>query len=176
MPKHLFVTEKTPLFNDYPVGHRGGSKKSGAGLKVESGICNQQLAISYSQSGIQPVTGGFQQKFCALAGFQDKARAHECPVPHFLHRRIPKPSALRQGGGIIAQNADAMQACRRAASSRRWGVRAQNADAMLACRRAASSRRGGVRAQNTRCNLGAASGQAPERIIQPPERLVFADE
>lgn len=118
VPKHLFVTEKTPLLNDYPVGCRGGSKKSGAGLKVESGIrnlesgiwnpesansnlqtaiCNQQLAISYSQSGIQPVTGGFQQKFCALAGFQDKARAHECPVPHFLHRRIPKTSVLRQG-------------------------------------------------------------------------------
>ena len=132
VPKHLFVTEKTPLLNDYPVGCRGGSKKSGAGLKVESGIwnlqsgiwnlesairnlqsgisnqqsaisnqqsaiSNQQLAICYSQSGIQPVTGGFQQKFCALAGFQDKARAHECPVPHFLHRRIPKTSVLRQG-------------------------------------------------------------------------------
>ena len=118
VPKHLFVTEKTPLLNDYPVGCRGGSKKSEAGLKVESGIwnpesgiwnlesgiwnlqsaiSNQQLAICYSQSGIQPVTGGFQQKFCALAGFQDKARAHECPVPHFLHRRIPKTSVLRQG-------------------------------------------------------------------------------
>lgn len=154
MPKHLFVTEKTPLFNDYPVGHRGGSKKSGAGLKVESGICNQQLAISYSQSGIQPVTGGFQQKFCALAGFQDKARAHECPVQHFLHRRIPKPSALRQGRGIRAQDADAMQACRQAASCRHRGIKAQNA----------------------RCNLWAASSQAPERIVQPRERLVFADE
>ncbi|HIQ84827.1 MAG TPA: hypothetical protein IAC86_03415 [Candidatus Cryptobacteroides excrementigallinarum] len=123
VPKHLFVTEKTPLLNDYPVGCRGGSKKSEAGLKVESGIwnpesgicnlqsaiSNQQLAICYSQSGIQPVTGGFQQKFCALAGFQDKARAHECPVPHFLHRRIPKTSVLRQGRRIKPQNADAMQ-------------------------------------------------------------------
>ncbi len=151
VPKHLFVTEKTPLFNHYPVGCRGGSKKSEAGLKVESGIwnpesgiSNQQLAISYSQSGIQPVTGGFQQKFCALAGFQDKARAHECPVPHFLHRRIPKTSVLRQGR------------------------RKSNLKMPMRCR---GSLRPGVRTHR-----GAASGQAPERIIQPPERLVLADE
>ena len=144
MPKHLFVTEKTPLLNDYPVGCRGGSKKSGAGLKVESGICNQQLAISYSQSGIQPVTGGFQQKFCALAGFQDKARAHECPVPHFLHRRIPKTSVLRQGR------------------------RKSNLKMPMRCR---GSLRPGVRTHR-----GAASSQASERIVQPRERLVLADE
>ena len=152
------IIRKIPLHNrSTAIGRQDSSKKSGTEPSAKSAV--------------QPVPGGFSAKNSALESdfgvlpkhrdFCGKCipRPYEAAFPdslvlHFLHRRIPGVSALRQGRGIRAQDADAMQACRQAASCRHRGIKAQNA----------------------RCNLWAASSQAPERIVQPRERLVFADE
>ena len=166
MPKHLFVTEKTPLFLIiHKISLQSGTRLSAVATALKSheradgGIRNpagyrrvfSKNSVPESDSGICPGHRYIRKK-CILRPYD--AVSPDSLVPHFLHRRIPKPSALRQGRGIRAQNA--------------------RCDAGVSAGRIIPSQ--GSQSSRCRCNLGAASGQASERIVQPPERLVLADE
>ena len=157
VPKHLFVTEKTPLLNDYPVGCRGGSKKSRTGLMVESAI--------------RPATGGFSAKTLCLSPIPEYVPGIGISAKSAFYGHTMRFLRIRLYLTFCIGGFRSPQLCGKAG-----GSELKMPDAMQACRRAASSRRRGIRAQNARCNLGAASSQASERIVQPRERLVLADE
>ena len=134
--------ENTIIF-DYPqnlppkrnpaVGRRDGSKKSRTGLMVEFAI--------------RPATGGFSAKTLCLSlipeyvpgiGISAKSAFYGHTM-RFLRIRLyltfciggfRSPQLCGKVGGSELKMPDAMQACRRVASSRRRGVKAQDADAI----------------------------------------------